>query len=187
MVRKSSDKLLAVLAENIKSFRREKGFSQEELAEQCGLHRTYIGSVEREERNVTLSTLEALAQSLGVLVPDLLTKHGSTRVSALHREADDTAEALRHLTPAQKKWMQSIIHAFGATCRFVRAKDSDVVTPAVLSSFGDRLLSHHANSRQALSKDRFEFALEAVLNSSGITAQLVTSRTNRGHHPRGSG
>lgn len=77
MVRKSSDTIRIVLAENIKTFRREKGFSQEELAEQCALHRTYIGSVERYERNVTLSTLEALASTLGVTVPDLLTKRKS--------------------------------------------------------------------------------------------------------------
>lgn len=77
MVRKSSDFLRAVLAENIKTFRREKGFSQEELAERCGLHRTYIGSVERHERNVTLSTLEVLASSLGVTVPELLTERES--------------------------------------------------------------------------------------------------------------
>jgi len=77
MVRKSSDSLRAVLAENIKTFRRAKGFSQEELAEQCGLHRTYIGSVERHERNVSLSTLEVLASTLGVTVPGLLTKSKS--------------------------------------------------------------------------------------------------------------
>lgn len=77
MVRKSSDSLRAVLAENIKTFRREKGFSQEELAERCGLHRTYIGSVERQERNVTLSTLEVLASTFGVTVPELLTMHES--------------------------------------------------------------------------------------------------------------
>lgn len=77
MVRKSSDSLRAVLAENMKIFRREKGFSQEELAELCGLHRTYIGSVERHERNVTLSTLEVLASTLDVTVPELLTKHES--------------------------------------------------------------------------------------------------------------
>lgn len=77
MVRKSSDTLRAVLAQNIKAFRRKKGLSQEELAEQCGLHRTYIGSVERLERNVTLSTLEVLASTLGVSVPDLLTEYES--------------------------------------------------------------------------------------------------------------
>lgn len=73
MVRKSSDSLRATLAENIKVFRQEKGLSQEALAERCGLHRTYIGSVERQERNVTLSTLEVFARILGVTVPELLT------------------------------------------------------------------------------------------------------------------
>lgn len=81
MVRKSSDDLRATLAENIKAFRRGKALSQEELAEQCGLHRTYIGSVERHERNVTLSTLEVLSETLGVTlgvtVPELLTKRES--------------------------------------------------------------------------------------------------------------
>lgn len=77
MVRKSSGSLRAILADNIKIFRKEKGFSQEKLAELCGLHRTYIGSVERHERNVTLSTLEVLASTLNVTVPELLTKHDS--------------------------------------------------------------------------------------------------------------
>lgn len=74
MARTPSDSLLTILAENIKAFRGEKGLSQEELAELCGLHRTYIGSVERQERNVTLSTLEVLSEALGVSVQELLTK-----------------------------------------------------------------------------------------------------------------
>jgi transcriptional regulator with XRE-family HTH domain len=77
MVRKSSNFLRETLANNIKTFRKEKGLSQEELAEQCGLHRTYIGSVERLERNVTLSTLEVLSETLGVTVPELLTNRES--------------------------------------------------------------------------------------------------------------
>jgi transcriptional regulator with XRE-family HTH domain len=67
-----------ILADNIRAFRRARGISQEELADMCGLHRTYIGSVERGERNVSLSTLEVLAHALGVTVPRLLTK-GSTK------------------------------------------------------------------------------------------------------------
>lgn len=54
--------------------------SQEQLAETCDLHRTYVGSVERGERNVTLSTLETLAAALSVTVPNLLTKKMSKRV-----------------------------------------------------------------------------------------------------------
>lgn len=68
------ENIKAVLAENIRNYRRSKHLSQEELAEKCGLHRTYIGSVERCERNVTLSTLEVLASALGVSVPELLSK-----------------------------------------------------------------------------------------------------------------
>ena len=79
MARTPSDSLRATLAENIKAFRGEKGLSQEELAELCGLHRTYIGSVERQERNVTLSTLEVFSGALGVSVQELLTKQKSKR------------------------------------------------------------------------------------------------------------
>ncbi|MDZ4255868.1 MAG: helix-turn-helix transcriptional regulator [Sulfuritalea sp.] len=75
MARTPSNSLRAALAENIKTFRSEKGLSQEELASLCGLHRTYIGSVERQERNVTLSTLEVLSGALEVSIQELLTKH----------------------------------------------------------------------------------------------------------------
>ena len=69
-----SPTIRAVLAENLRQFRKAHGYSQEELASRCELHRTYIGSVEREERNVSLSTLEVLAEALSVSVPELLTK-----------------------------------------------------------------------------------------------------------------
>lgn len=102
-------------------------------------------------------------------------------MSLSEKEIREIVDTLRRLTPAQQDWVKSTIHAFGAACQFDRAPDSDVVTDAVLASLGDRLLSHHAGSRQALSKDRFEFAFESALNASGITAQLVKNRTNRGH------
>ena len=50
------------------------GISQEELAHRCGLHRTYIGSVERGERNITLSSLETIASTLNIDIPTLLNK-----------------------------------------------------------------------------------------------------------------
>jgi transcriptional regulator with XRE-family HTH domain len=78
--RKPSHPLTATLSANIRAFRQTNNLSQEEFADLCGLHRTYIGSVERAERNVTLSTLEVFASILGVSVPQLLTektpKHG---------------------------------------------------------------------------------------------------------------
>ena len=63
-----------ILAENVRVYRNINGLSQEQLAEISGLHRTYIGSVERKERNVTLNTLTCLAKALNTSVPNLLTK-----------------------------------------------------------------------------------------------------------------
>ena len=69
-LRKPSSDLARILADNIRAYRREHALSQEALADECNLHRTYIGSVERGERNVTLSTLEVIAKALGVTVAD---------------------------------------------------------------------------------------------------------------------
>lgn len=80
-LRKPGKRLTKLLSANLRSLRKARGLSQEQLAERSGLHRTYIGSVERGERNVTLSSLEALGKALGVSVPDLLTP----------RAHDDTA------------------------------------------------------------------------------------------------
>ena len=52
--------------------RRMRGWSQEVLAELCGLHRTYIGSVERGERNISLDNIERIAVALEVSVSDLV-------------------------------------------------------------------------------------------------------------------
>nr|AAA26568.1 C protein [Serratia marcescens] len=65
-----------ILAENVRSYRNINNLSQEQLAEISGLHRTYIGSVERKERNVTLSTLIILRKALNTSVPKLLTRQG---------------------------------------------------------------------------------------------------------------
>ena len=78
-LRKPTDTILTILAENIRTHRHAQNLSQEELADLCNLHRTYIGSVERGERNVTLSTLEILANTLGVTVPELLSKKKRNR------------------------------------------------------------------------------------------------------------
>ncbi len=91
------------------------------------------------------------------------------------------ARALASLTPSQIDWVSAVIRQFQLPCEFFRKEDSDLVTAPVLDMLGDALRIHHAFSRQALSKDRFEFALERSLNRAGVPAQLVENRTNRGH------
>lgn len=71
-LRKPSSHLTAILAANLRAFREANELSQEEFADMCDLHRTYVGSVERGERNVTLSTLQVFASVIGVSVPQLL-------------------------------------------------------------------------------------------------------------------
>lgn len=54
------------LGKNIRNLRREEGWSQEGLADKVGLHRTYIGAIERGEQNVTIDTLAKIAKALNV-------------------------------------------------------------------------------------------------------------------------
>ena len=66
-----------ILARNLRQLRGERGLSQEALADLAGLHRTYVGSIERSERNVSLDNIDRLASCLGVTVPQLLTDEQS--------------------------------------------------------------------------------------------------------------
>ena len=95
--------------------------------------------------------------------------------------ARSLAQALVELTPSQLDLVDFVIRQFHLAHEFHRREESDLVTPEVLEMLGDALRIHHAFSRQALSKDRFEFAFERSLNRAGIAAELVESRTNRGH------
>lgn len=56
----------------VRKRRRELGWSQEEYAERCGLHRTYIGGIERGERNVPLKNIIVLAVTLRVHPAELV-------------------------------------------------------------------------------------------------------------------
>ena len=68
--RKTSARLR--FADNLRKTRKAQGISQEKLAELAELHRTYIGSVERGERNITIDNMERLARALGVTIQALL-------------------------------------------------------------------------------------------------------------------
>jgi len=63
--------ILVKFEEKVRSERTRKGLSQEELAAKAGVHRTYIGMIERGEKNITLGNIEKISQALNIKVKDL--------------------------------------------------------------------------------------------------------------------
>ena len=64
--------LQKVLGSRIRELRQKKGFSQESFADHCGLHRTYMGGIERGEHNLTLQTTLTIARGLDITLSKLL-------------------------------------------------------------------------------------------------------------------
>ncbi len=89
----------AIVAQNVRLLRRARGLSQEKLAEISGLHRTYIGSIERSERNISLENIDRLASALDVESVDLLT------TGKVEGELDDLAVFEKSL-PALRRYQQ---------------------------------------------------------------------------------
>jgi transcriptional regulator with XRE-family HTH domain len=58
--------LREVLATNLRLLRGQRGWSQEDLGAEAGLHRTFVGAVERAERNISIDNIEKLSLALGV-------------------------------------------------------------------------------------------------------------------------
>ena len=69
---KNSSEILQIFAMNVRTNRILQGISQEKLAERAGLHRTYIGMVERAEKNITLKNIAKIASALKVKPETLL-------------------------------------------------------------------------------------------------------------------
>ena len=70
----SSENILEIFGKNVQRYRKEKQISQEKLAEFAGVHRTYVGMIERAEKNITLRNMERIAQALGIEIKNLLEK-----------------------------------------------------------------------------------------------------------------
>jgi transcriptional regulator with XRE-family HTH domain len=76
--------LQKALGQRIRELRLKKGFSQEAFADHCGLHRTYMGAIERGEHNLTIQTVLTIAHGLSIPVSRLL--------AGIERYIRDTSE-----------------------------------------------------------------------------------------------
>jgi len=65
--------LQSVVGQNLRAYRRARGINQEDFADRLGLHRTYLGDIERGERNLSLQKVELFAEVLGLEPLSLLT------------------------------------------------------------------------------------------------------------------
>lgn len=66
-----SKEILIKFGKKIREERLKKGLSQEELASKAGVHRTYIGMIERAEKNITLENIEKFSKALDISIKDL--------------------------------------------------------------------------------------------------------------------
>ncbi len=65
-------KTLVQFGQKARKERLKLGLSQEKLAEKAGLHRTYVGMIERAEKNITLTNIEKISKALGLRLSDLV-------------------------------------------------------------------------------------------------------------------
>ncbi len=71
-MKKRNNEILRIFANNLKKYRKQMNLSQEELAFKCNLHRTYIGMIERAEKNITLLNMDVIANALDIPIAKLL-------------------------------------------------------------------------------------------------------------------
>ena len=76
-----SASLRVLFARNLRRVRQARSLSQEKLADLAGLHRTYVGSVERGETNISIDNIEKLASALGIDAATLVTEDGGGQES----------------------------------------------------------------------------------------------------------
>jgi transcriptional regulator with XRE-family HTH domain len=67
-----SNRILKLFGQRVREERLKQGLSQEALAEKAGVHRTYVGMIERAEKNITLLNIEKIAKALDVEIGTLL-------------------------------------------------------------------------------------------------------------------
>lgn len=91
-------------------------------------------------------------------------------------------EAMQGLTNGQVGWIETVVARFQEPATFNRLSSSDIIDDCFLQDFGDALRIHHSFSKEAFTKDKFEYALERVFKfCNGDAAAELAAKGNPGH------
>ncbi len=116
-----------LVGERIRALRKERGWSQEELGEKADLHHTYVGAIERGEKNASIDTLDKIADALSVVIVDLFALvQGQMDVEELKARAID---GIRDLSPRTLKPIAALIETM---------RDKKVAVPGKLRKPGGK-------------------------------------------------
>ena len=101
-------KLSAEIGQRLRSYRLQNGLNQEELAERCGLHPTYIGQVERGEKNATIESISKIANGLSLPLSTLFENIGG--YSDNENYPAEAYNLMLSLTTDEQEKMMKIMH-----------------------------------------------------------------------------
>ncbi len=101
------DNVRVLVGERIRNLRKERGWSQEELGEKADLQHTYVGAIERGEKNASIDTLEKIAVAFNIEILDLFAlAQGRMDVDRLRAHV---IEEIRELSPGTLKLIAALI------------------------------------------------------------------------------
>ncbi|ERI65827.1 DNA-binding helix-turn-helix protein [Clostridium sp. KLE 1755] len=108
-VGKNMDNISKLVGARIRGFRKEKHLSQEELAEKCNLHPTYIGQLERGEKNPTIESVMKISDGLQVPLDQLFANVTAANFPAMDYIPDKIMFLVMELTPKEQKIIYELI------------------------------------------------------------------------------
>mgnify|MGYP003364239986 CR=1 FL=1 len=106
---KNMDNISKLVGARIRGFRKEKHLSQEELAEKCNLHPTYIGQLERGEKNPTIESVMKISDGLQVPLDQLFANVTAANFPAMDYIPDKIMFLVMELTPKEQKIIYELI------------------------------------------------------------------------------
>jgi len=102
--------ILALVGQRIRSLRKERGMSQEGLGEKGGFHYSYIGQIERGEKNISLLNLAKIADALEVSLSQLFAYiDGEEKRTESEKDLHEIVSTLRYHRPDQVRMVRNVV------------------------------------------------------------------------------